>query len=65
MRFQNWDNRLVLIDQEIFNSLPNGVALHSISGQRKVKGQDKFDFDTRAGVLAYGFLHSPEAKEEE
>lgn len=54
-----WDDRsrplLILITPTIFEWLPNGTILHSISGQRKVKGKDDFDMDTRAGFLAFGF----------
>jgi hypothetical protein len=55
MRFGNWDGHLLLIDKEIFDLLPDGVELVTINGDTLTKGVDKMDFDTRAGLLAYGF----------
>ena len=44
-----------LITPEQFQQLPDGTELTSISGEKKVKGQDKVDQDTRFGYLAFGF----------
>lgn len=62
MRFQNWDDKLLLIDKDVFDILPNGTVLTSIMGNKYTKGTDMFDFDTRFGMLAYGFLHNPKGK---
>jgi hypothetical protein len=37
-------------------SLPDGIALWSISGSVAVKGRDPIDTDTRGGVLAHGII---------
>lgn len=60
MRFQKWDEHLLLINKETFDELPAGIVLHSIGGKKLITGKDEFSFDTRFGMLAYGFLHSPE-----
>jgi len=36
--------------------LPDGIALHSISGAVAVKGRDPIDDDTRGGFIAYGII---------
>lgn len=54
-----WDEQerplLVLITPAIFEALPRGTVLYSISGERVVKGKDDIDRDTRAGFMAWGF----------
>jgi hypothetical protein len=51
-----WDDetRLYLFNEKEFNQLPDGIELESISGKVKIKGQVKFDMDTRFGYLAFG-----------
>jgi len=47
---------LDLITPKLFDYLPKGTELVSISGDRRRKGIDYIDGDTRYGFLAYGFL---------
>lgn len=49
-----WDQNLWLLSREEFHQLPDGTELISILGERKIKGQDSFNFDSRMGYLAYG-----------
>lgn len=53
-----WENDLWLLTREEFHQLPNGTELTSIMGDKRVKGQDSFNFDSRYGYLAYG-VHDP------
>lgn len=53
----NWDGKgLLLIPLHLFDKIPNGMVLTSISGEKKTKGKDYIDDDTRGGMLAYGIL---------
>lgn len=45
---------LWLLTPAEFDALPDGATLYSIHGERKVKGIDYIDNDTRFGFLAYG-----------
>lgn len=45
-----------LIQPDHFNDLPDGTELFSINGERKIKGKDEIDQDTRFGFIAWGFL---------
>ena len=52
-----WDDDekpLYLFREHEFNQLPDGIELESISGNKKVKGKDYIDMDTRFGHIAYG-----------
>lgn len=37
-----------------FQSLPDGIELTCIDGEKAVKGKDHIDLDTRANHIAYG-----------
>jgi len=54
--FGNWDNRLVVIPLSLYNFIPNGTKLTSISGKVSIKGIDDIDLDVRFGCMAYGFV---------
>ena len=45
---------LYLIPLWIFDLIPDGTELESISGKKAIKGKDEVDLDTRGGVLAWG-----------
>jgi hypothetical protein len=45
---------LHLFTVEEFNKLPDGLELESINGDKKVKGVDNIDMDTRFGYIAWG-----------
>ena len=47
--------KIWLITPEQFQQLPDGTEVTSIFGEKKVKGQDEVDQDTRFGYLAFGF----------
>ena len=49
-----WDQDLWLFTPKEFAQLPDGIELESISGDRKTKGRDEIDQDTRLGYLAWG-----------
>lgn len=49
---------IILLTPAEFDALPDGTVLTSISGQKKTKGVDYIDGDTRNGHLAYGRLAS-------
>jgi hypothetical protein len=52
---RRWDNSgLMLLPSHIYEQIPNGAKLTCIDGAVYVKGRDKIDNDTRAGLLAYG-----------
>lgn len=57
-----WSDRqsdpLWLLTTTEYDALPDGTELVSINGQRKVKGTDYIDQDTRAGFIAWGLLES-------
>ena len=44
-----------LITPQQFDSLPNGTVLRNIFGERKIKGSDYIENETRAGFLSVGF----------
>lgn len=50
-----WDDGLWLIPLWMFNYIADGEEFVSIDGERVVKGVDHIDFDTRSGLIAYGF----------
>lgn len=45
---------IYLLTLEQFNQIPDGIELVSILSERKIKGVDYIDDDTRMGVLAFG-----------
>lgn len=49
-----WDENLTLFTPEEFDQLPDGLELTSIMGDKKVKGKDEIDMDTRFGHTAWG-----------
>lgn len=51
-----WDEDLLLIPLSMFDCVPDGAVLTSIMGDKKVKGKDYIDNDTRGGLLAYGVV---------
>lgn len=53
--FGNWDGgKLLLLPLYLYDLVPDGTTLYSISGRASVKGTDSIDMDTRFGCLAYG-----------
>lgn len=48
-------NRLTL---EQLDQLPDGTVLTGIDGEKKIKGVDQIDTDTRDGFSAYGFVEN-------
>ena len=52
------ENSLWLFTMPEFNLLPDGIELESINGEKKIKGKDYIDDDTRGGHIAYG-IRSP------
>lgn len=50
----HWKDDLWLFNQSEMNQLPDGMELETVNGEKVVKGQDRIDFDTRGGYLAYG-----------
>lgn len=50
------ETELYLCPLSQLSDLPDGIALHSISGAPAVKGRDHIDEDTRGGMLAYGIM---------
>ncbi len=54
---QAWDDALYLLTIEEYEQLPKGTILTSISGNNVIKGEGFFDYDTRAGYLAYGIMN--------
>lgn len=60
-RHSRWDDApdpLWLLTADEFDRVPDGSTLISISGERKVKGVDYIDQDSRFGCIAWGFLES-------
>jgi hypothetical protein len=49
-----WDEKLTLFTPEEVEQLPDGTELISIMGDKKVKGKDEIDMDTRFGHTAWG-----------
>lgn len=53
-----WDDEgedtLFLLTPAEFELLPDGIKLESISGNKKIKGKDYINDDTRFGHMAYG-----------
>lgn len=52
------ENSLFLFTIEEYEQLPDGIELESINGQKKIKGENYIDMDTRGGHIAYG-IRSP------
>lgn len=52
------ENSLFLFHINEYDQLPDGIELESISGDKKIKGKDEIDLDTRAGYIAWG-IRSP------
>ena len=48
------DNSLWLFTPTEFDKLPDDIELESISGSKKIKGEDFIDGDTRGGHIAFG-----------
>lgn len=48
------DKGLWLLTPGEFEQMPNGVEFESINGEKKTKGRDEIDQDTRLGHLAWG-----------
>ena len=60
MKWKNeGENSLFLFNLDEFEKLPDGIELESIVGDKKIKGKDEIDMDTRAGYIAWG-IRSPE-----
>lgn len=60
-RHSKWDDApdpLWLLTPAEYERVPDGATLVCISGERKVKGTDYIDQDTRFGCIAWGFLDS-------
>jgi hypothetical protein len=62
MGFANWDGNIMLLPLWALELMAQGEALTAIDGTTAVVGQDRIDTDTRAGCIAYGFVH-PKLKE--
>ena len=45
---------LMLLPMYLYEGLPNGTELVTLSGKKCVVGVDKLNSDTRGGLLAYG-----------
>jgi hypothetical protein len=55
MGLSPWDGQgLLLIPSRIYDQVPDGTKLTSISGKTYIKGKDYIDDDTRGGFLAFG-----------
>lgn len=55
--FRPWgESGLMLIPDEVFSKVPDGTELLSITGDKKIKGKDKIDRNTRRGLLAFGWI---------
>lgn len=48
------ENSLFLFHINEYDQLPDGIELESIGGDKKIKGKDVIDMDTRARHLAWG-----------
>lgn len=53
-----WPIPLWLLTPEELEMIPDGTPLFSIMTDRKVKGVDKIDGDTRFGMTAWGLMDS-------
>lgn len=55
---QKWsdegENSLLLLTPEEYESLPDGIELECIDGDKKIKGKDYIDQDIRFGHIAWG-----------
>lgn len=56
------ETNLWLLTEAEFSQIPNGTELVCFTGERKIKGRDHIDDDTRFGYLAWG-IESPETHE--
>lgn len=57
--FKKWDEDmpdLLLIPLWIYDLIPDGTELTSISNTKSIKGKDEIDLDVRFGCIAYGFI---------
>lgn len=54
--FGHWSegSRLMLIPLKLYDTIPDGTILTSISGRVVTKGKDEIDLDTRFGCIAFG-----------
>ena len=60
-----WNDSLWLFTLDEFAQLPDGFEVTSISGDKKIKGKDYIDDDTRFNYMAFGVidpLNHPEAE---
>lgn len=53
---RKWTGDLWLFTLSEFEQLPNGFEVTSIGGEKKIKGKDYIDDDTRFGYMAYGVI---------
>jgi hypothetical protein len=53
---QPWNERLWLFPYQWFSSIPNGMLVESISGERLKWDRETCDDDMRFGALAYGIV---------
>lgn len=60
---RSWDGKLYLIPLSDWRNWPDGVEVTSICGDKKTKGKDHIDEDTRAGLLAWGIYPIQESYE--
>jgi hypothetical protein len=51
---------IYLLTPEQYAALPDGTEVVSIMNEKKIKGKDYIDDDTRGGYLAYGLPHGSE-----
>lgn len=57
--FEDGDGKrkvLLLCPLSDYPNVPSGTAMYSITGEKKVKGTDYIDDDTRGGCMAFGIL---------
>jgi hypothetical protein len=53
---RHWDKNLMLLPLSLLHKIPNDMLMTSIFGNRLMK--EHIDTDTRAGLLAFGFVES-------
>jgi hypothetical protein len=56
--FQMWDDNLILAPSWVIDFCKDGTEFYTINNNKKTKGLDELDLDTRFGVTAFGFLIS-------
>ncbi len=63
MAYNTWElpdgTTTELLTPAEYDDLPDGIVLISISGDKKIKGKDSIDQDTRGGFLAWGLFKDP------